>query len=311
MLISTNFQKWLYTNIHTANRMTEEVSPRFSRFDEWSTTDMVEAMHDGQLTAIAAVKPALDNIALAVDAAAAKLRTGGRLIYVGAGTSGRLAVQDGAELGPTFGWPEDRVKFCLAGGMDALITAAEGAEDSIDLGEGQIQSLNTDSHDVVICVAASGRTPFTLAALQMAKASGAMTIGIANNPDTPILDQAEFPILAKTGSEMLAGSTRMNAGTAQKAILNILSTAIMTRLGRVYQGFMVDMIVSNKKLHNRAVNMISSITKCPRKTAEQALNSADSNIKVGIMIAAGAAPQQGRALLEEAGGDLRRALQSL
>ncbi|PHR61474.1 MAG: N-acetylmuramic acid 6-phosphate etherase [Robiginitomaculum sp.] len=287
--------------------MTEEVCQRFVDFDQWSTQDAVEAMYEGQLMAIAAVKPAMRDIALAADQAAHRLGKTGRLIYVGAGTSGRLAVQDGAELGPTFGWPKDRVVFCIAGGTNALTVSIEGAEDSAENGQHQIQNAQTGKNDIVIGVAASGRTPYTLGALQEANKRGAMTIGIANNPNTPLLKDVDYAILAETGSEIIAGSTRMKAGTAQKAVLNMLSTAIMTRLGHVYKGFMVDMVVSNKKLEGRALNMICDITQCSTATARASLKSANENIKTATLIALGHDLESAERIINQANGNLRAA----
>ena len=290
--------------------MTEDVSQRFESFDQWSTLDAITAMYEGQLFAIAAIKPALDTIAKAGEAAAQNLGRTGRLVYVGAGTSGRLAVQDGAELGPTFNWPQDRIVFAMAGGMAALTVSAEGAEDVGHEGENYMREVNITSEDVVIGVAASGKTPFTLGALQQAKAMGALTIGICNNPDTPILQTVDYAILAETGSEIVAGSTRMKAGTAQKAILNMLSTAIMTRLDRVYKGYMVDMVASNKKLERRAVNMVCDITKCSREIAVTSLAKSGQNIKLAVLIAMGETPDASRALLDKENGNLRQALES-
>lgn len=288
--------------------MTENVSQRFSDFDQWSTQGMVDAMYEGQLVAIAAIKGALEDIALAAEEAAPRLGEKGRLIYVGAGTSGRLGVQDGAELGPTFGWPEERMVFCIAGGLDAMIVSAEGAEDDFEDGVREMQDAKVGPHDIVIGIAASGNTPYTLGAIKEAKSRGAMTIGIANNPATRLLEESEYSILAETGSELIAGSTRMKAGTTQKAILNMLSTAIMSKLGRIYKGLMVDMIVSNKKLEGRAVSMIEDITKCSPETARTALKAADKNIKVAVLISMGASLEDSQNILKEAEGNLRNAL---
>ncbi len=291
--------------------MTEDICQRFVDFDQWSTPETIAAMYEGQLMALAAVKPAILDIANAADQAALKLGKTGRLIYVGAGTSGRLAIQDATELGPTFGWAQDRIVFCIAGGLQALTESAEGAEDDFDDGQTQIRNANVGKHDVVIGVAASGKTPFTLGALQEANAMGALTIGIANNPKTPILQDVDHAILAETGSEILAGSTRMKAGTAQKVILNMLSTAIMTRLGRVYKGFMVDMIVSNKKLEDRAISIICSITDCSKQTAQTALKRANKNIKTAILIALGQNLVGAKEILSQSDGNLRSALAKL
>ena len=217
---------------------TETVDPRYADLDRWPTALAVEAMLEGQMAAIAALKDQSGAIAAAADAAAARLREGGRLVYVGAGTSGRVAVQDGVELTPTYSWPDERLVFLLAGGMDALAHSAEGAEDDDAAARAEIAAADIGQNDVVIGVAASGRTPYAVAAIDAARAAGALTIGLANNPGTPLLAGAEHPILADTGSEIVAGSTRMKAGTAQKVALNLLSTAIMLRLGRVYRGLM-------------------------------------------------------------------------
>ncbi len=291
--------------------MTENVSQRFVDFDQWSTRDTIEAMYEGQLTAIAAIKTAVGDISRAAEDAANRLGKKGRLIYVGAGTSGRLAVQDGAELTPTFGWPQDRIVFCIAGGMSALTVSSEGAEDDYDNGATQMKKAAIGKDDVIFCVAASGKTPFTLGALNEANARGAMTVGISNNSDTPILEDATHAILVETGSELIAGSTRMKAGTTQKAILNMLSTAIMARLGRIYKGLMVDMIVSNKKLEGRAINMICDITDCSADVASSSLKKANLNIKAAVLITLGESPASSENLLAQAGGNLRKALTNI
>jgi N-acetylmuramic acid 6-phosphate etherase len=288
--------------------MTEVVSQRFGDFDQWSTRDMVDAMYEGQLAAMASIKAAIEELATATQKAADRLGGQGRLVYVGAGTSGRLAIQDGAELGPTFGWSQDRLVFCMAGGMKALTVSSERAEDNAGDGCEQIRAANVGKDDVVIGVAASGRTPYTLGALSEASTRGALTIGIINNPDTPIASVVDHALLAQTGCELIAGSTRMKAGTSQKVILNILSTAIMTRLGRVYKGFMVDMVVSNKKLEDRAVGMICQITGCSPSVAKPALKTANLNIKTAVLIALGSSVAQSERILAEADGNLRRAL---
>ncbi len=291
--------------------MTEDVSPKFEGFDQWPVKDMVAAMHDGQITAIAALGPALEAIARAAEIAAERLGSQGRLIYVGAGTSGRIAVQDGAELGPTFSWPLERTVFCMAGGMSALTVSAEGAEDILEDGTAAMRSENISKHDVVFGVAASGKTPFTLGALQEANKRGALTIGIANNADTPILAEAEHPILVETGSEIIAGSTRMKAGTAQKIVLNMISTAIMTKRGHVYNGLMVDMIASNKKLEIRAVNMVGDITGCSKGEAVTALQSANQHIKTACLVALGQSLENSKQVLQSTNGNLRGALEAI
>ena len=290
---------------------TETVDPRFAEIDSWSSEAAIEAMLEGQLSAIASIKGQVRGIASASEAAAERLLAGGRLIYVGAGTSGRIAVQDGVELGPTFGWPADRLGFVLAGGLAALAHSAEGAEDDAGDAVRQIAELLLTTSDVVIGVAASGHTPFTVAAIEAARALGALTVAIANNAGSPLAAAAEHAIDAETGSEVVAGSTRMKAGTAQKAVLNLLSTAAMIRCGRVYRGLMVDMVVSNDKLRRRAQAMVSQLAACPGDVAIAALAAADDDIKTAVLIAMGQNRSAARGILEVHGDNLRRALESI
>src|SRR5687768_15385246 len=199
---------------------TERPSPRYTNIDLWEPADILDAMIEGQLAAVAAVRavrPALERAAIATEAL---LKEGGRLIYVGAGTSGRLAVQDGAELMPTFSWPRERLVLLMAGGAAAFTQSIEGAEDQAAQGIHLVREHNVDAKDVLVAVAAGGTTPFTLACLREAKSLGALTIGIANNRGTPLLRESDFPIWLDTGSEPIAGSTRLIAGTAQKVALN-------------------------------------------------------------------------------------------
>ena len=288
---------------------TETISARYAGLDLWPTGEAVLAMAEGQMAAAAAVQSQAQAIADAADAAAARLRDGrGRLIYIGAGTSGRVAVQDGVELGPTYSWESERVVYALAGGMEALLSSVEGAEDDEATGADAVRRLAPSPSDVAIGVAASGRTPYTLAALRTAAEAGALTVGVASNPATPLLAAAAHPILLDTGPEIVAGSTRMKAGTAQKIALNLLSTAIMLRLGRVYDGLMVDMRVSNRKLGHRALAMVERIAGVGPEAADQALAQADGRIKVAVLIAMGANPSHAAKLLRETGDDLREAI---
>src|SRR5262245_3156189 len=189
----------------------------------------------------------------------ARLKDRGRLIYAGAGTSGRLAVQDGAELMPTFSWPPERLLLLIAGGNEALIQAVEGAEDQTEHAIALVKSHGICPKDVLIAVAASGSTPFTLACLRGAKKAGALTIGVANNAGAPLLLESDHPILLDTGVEPIAGSTRMKAGTAQRITLNLLSSLLMIRLGRVYEGLMVDVQATNRKLAKRSEEMLTHL----------------------------------------------------
>jgi len=287
---------------------TETADPRFADVARWPTLSAVEAMLDGQLAAIAALKGQTGTIAAAAEAAATRLRKGGRIVYVGAGTSGRLAVQDGVELVPTYNWPTDRLVFLLAGGTAAMTRSVEGAEDDVDAARTEVLAAAVGPDDVLIAVAASGRTPYAVAALALAREHGALTIAIANNPATPLLTQADHAIVADTGSEIIAGSTRMKAGTAQKAALNILSTAIMLRCGLVYRGLMVNMRASNDKLRHRARQMVATLANTDETRAADALARADDDLRQAVLIACGLTPHDAADRLAGAGGDLGKAL---
>jgi N-acetylmuramic acid 6-phosphate etherase len=286
---------------------TERPSPRFSTIDVWSPSEILDAMIEGQFAAVAAVhaaRPAIERAALAVEQ---RLTDGGRLIYAGAGTSGRLAVQDGAELIPTFSWPLDRLLLFIAGGQKALIRAVEGAEDEIDHALGLVRRHEIGADDVMIAVAASGTTPFTVACLRGAKERGALTIGIANNRNTPLLDLAEHPIWLNTGPEAIAGSTRMKAGTAQRTALVLLSSLVMIRLGRIYDGLMVDLQAVNKKLVQRSENILSQLTGCTNGAAREALLRAEGSVKIALLLLEGCELKEARAMLDRTGGRLRAA----
>ena len=290
---------------------TELVSDRFGGIDSWSAEDAVDAMIEGQLSAVAAIRPLSPLIAKAAMAAAARLSERGRLIYVGAGTSGRVAAQDGVELHPTYGWPNERLVYIVAGGLSALVESVEGAEDDAEAGASEMERLGIDENDVVIGVAASGKTPFTLAALEVAHQKGALTIGIVNNQDAPLLEVSEFGLVANTGSEIVAGSTRMKAGTAQKAILNILSTTIMLRLGKVYKGLMVNMLISNQKLRNRGAEIVHLLCGISMDKADAALTQAGDNIPTAVLIGFGAEKERAEALLEQHQGHLGESIHTL
>jgi N-acetylmuramic acid 6-phosphate etherase len=267
--------------------LTEHISPRFVDLDSWTTSDMIQALYDGQLVACAAVSAALPAINAAVDDAVMALKRGGRLVYVGAGTSGRIAIQDGAELRPTYDWPSDRLVFVMAGGMQAVLQSVEGAEDDEAKGTEAIAAAEINQNDVVIAVAASGTTPFTLGALRSAGARGALTIAVANNPGAPLFEMARHRILIETGTEVLAGSTRMQAGTAQKIVLNLFSTAVMVRLGRVYRGLMVSMRASNAKLLRRAEVIVCQLVGCGENDAAKFVERAEGDVKIAVLLGLG------------------------
>ena len=287
---------------------TEDISDRYADLDLWATGDAVHAMLEGQVAAVAAVESQAARIADAAEQAAKRLRgSEGRLIYVGAGTSGRIAMQDGVELGPTFDW--DRVDFLLAGGPDAFRSSVEGAEDDTKAAEDEMRSLAPTSADVVVGVAASGRTAYTLAAVRTAAATGALTVGVASNAGTPLLDAVDHPILLDTGAEVIAGSTRMKAGTAQKIALNLFSTAVMLRLGRVHMGLMINMRLSNRKLRDRAVKIVSQAAGVDDSIAASALEQAGNDMKLAVLIALGRSREEGVASLRAADGNLRTAIE--
>lgn len=290
---------------------TETHDPRYADLDLWPTTVAVEAMLEGQMAAIAAIQSQTGLIAAAAEAAAARLGETGRLVFVGAGTSGRLAVQDGTELYPTFGWPMERMVFLMAGGTSALTQAYEGAEDDVDAARSDLNARAITPGDVVIGVAASGRTPYTVAAITQARTAGALTIAIANNAGSALAAAAEHAIVAVTGSEIVAGSTRMKAGTAQKAVLNLVSTAIMIRLGLVYEGRMVAMRISNAKLLHRGRAMVADIANVDAARAALALEAADNDIRLGVIVALGVPVADARTALAQNGGNLRTVLRDL
>lgn len=287
---------------------TEDTDPAFADLDQWDTARALEKLHESQIAAVAAVGPALPHLARAVDAAARRLSAGGRLIYAGAGTSARIAVQDGAELLPTFGWPADRVAFVVAGGEEALLRPVENAEDGANAAGARIVELGVGAKDVLIAVAASGETPFTIAALRAAKARGALAIGVASNAGTTLITEADHGILLATGAEPVSGSTRMKAGTAQKVALNLFSTMAMVRMGRVYRGLMVDMIATNEKLRRRAVRMVASLDGCSEAEAASALAAAGGDLKAAVLVRRGFDVAAARALLGRHGGRLRDAM---
>jgi N-acetylmuramic acid 6-phosphate etherase len=289
---------------------TEETSARTRDLDLWDTAEAAEALWEGQMTAIAALRPALPALSGAADAAAGRLAAAaGRLIYAGAGTSGRLAALDAAELPPTFDWPRARIALLIAGGTASLLTAAEGAEDQTAAARAGLAEMAAGPADVLIALAASGGTPFSVTAAVTARARGVLTIAIANSAGAPLLEAAEHTILIETGAEAIAGSTRMKAGTAQKAALTLLSTLIMIRLGRIHEGRMIEMRPTNAKLLARARRMVAELTGCDSATAEATLDRAGGSTKLAsLMILRALDRGAAEALLSRHAGILRQAL---
>src|SRR5262249_16039264 len=287
---------------------TEGLSSRYAGIDLWQADEIVDAMIEAQFAAVGAARAARHALQQAAIAMEARLRFRGRLVYAGAGTSGRLAGQDGRVLISTSSWSEELLVLLMAGGSAALLRAVEGAEDEASLARHLVQQHLIDRNDVLVAVAASGTTPFTLGCLREAKARGALTIAIANNPGTPLLAEADHPILLDTGAEPIARSTRLKPATPQKIALNVLSSVLMILLGRVYQGLMVDVQTSNRKLVRRSEDMLVRLTACSHEAAREALRRANGSVKLAVLLLNGCGVDEGTRLIEQANGRLREAL---
>ena len=288
---------------------TETPDPRHADLDLYSTVDLVSVLVDDQTNAVDAVKAAVPGIARAVDAAVPRIEAGGRLIYVGAGTSGRLGVLDSVELYPTFSWPHERAVALLAGGADAMFVAVEGAEDDLPMGAADLREHHPGPNDVVLLLAASGGTPYVLGALRAARKAGCLTIGLANNPGAPVVNEAEIGITLDTGPEVISGSTRLKAGSSQKMALNTFSSALMVRLNKVYGNLMVDLKPTNAKLVGRAVRLTMFATGADESAAREVLEKCNFHVKVAVVaLTKNTSIDQARGLLEGAQGSVRRAL---
>ena len=289
--------------------VSEGRNPRTMDIDLMSSLDIVTTMNAEDHSVADAVAQTLPQVARAVDAIVTAFNAGGRLVYVGAGTSGRLGVLDASECPPTVGVPPGMVVGLIAGGLDALVNASEGAEDRTDMGAADLSNIGFSARDVLVGIAVSGRTPYVIGALDYAKAQGAVTVALTCNPDSPIARLAGISIAPLVGPEVITGSTRLKSGTAQKLVLNMLSTASMVRIGKTYGNLMVDMIASNGKLVARAARMVSQATGCTLGEAEAALaRSADDSKLAILMILTGDDPDTARRKLAAAGGVLRRAI---
>lgn len=265
--------------------LTEKPNPRSTNIDQLPTLEILQVMNDEDASVATAVRRALPAIAQAVDTITDRLRRGGRLIYVGAGTSGRLGMLDAVECVPTFSTPPELVQAVIAGGQAALTRAIEGAEDSAEDGRDAVRVLGVNVRDTVVGIAASGTTPFVIGALEAARHAGAATVAIACNEPAPVLDAAEIRIAALVGPEIIAGSTRLKAGTAQKLILNMLSTGSMIRLGKVYGNLMVDVMVTNQKLAERAQRLVMQIAGVSKDEAARLLQQTGNRVKPAIVMA--------------------------
>jgi N-acetylmuramic acid 6-phosphate etherase len=288
---------------------TETPAQDHAQLDQYPTTELVNVLVDDQINAVNAVRAAAPRIAAAVTAALPRMEAGGRLVYVGAGTSGRLGVLDSVELYPTFSWPHGRAVALLAGGTDAMFVAVEGAEDDLEQGAADIRSVEVGPDDVVLLIAASGGTPYVLGALRAAREVGALTIGFANNTDAPVAKEAEIGVTLDTGSEVISGSTRLKAGTSQKIALNTFSSALMVRLNKVYGNLMVDLKATNAKLVRRAIRLTTFATGADEAAARAVLEECGFHVKVAIVaLSKNTSVEQARALLDSARGSVRQAL---
>lgn len=292
--------------------MTEQNNPSTRQIDQYEIRQILELINREDQTVPLAVARELDDISKAVEGIVACLKKGGRMVYVGAGTSGRLGILDASECVPTYGTSPELVTGVIAGGSSAIVNPSEGAEDSVQQGAADMAQKNISQNDAVIGIAASGRTPYVLAALQEANRRGAFTVGVCNNKNSALSKVAKVTIEAETGPEVVMGSTRMKAGTAQKLILNMLSTCSMIKLGKVYENYMVDMCASNEKLHARACRMIRLMLDVDEQTANNALKAAGGRLKVAIlMLKGGVSAEKAAQLLEENSDILRLALEML
>lgn len=286
--------------------LTESQNPRTTDIDSLPTLEIVQRINDEDAKIAAAVQQVLPQIAQAVDAIAERMARGGRLIYVGAGTSGRLGILDAVECVPTFNTDPSQVVGLIAGGYGAIVRSVEGAEDDADGGRADVLALALTPEDAVVGIAASGRTPYVLGALAAATEIGALTVGISCNVPAAVLDAAQIAIGVPVGPEVITGSTRMKAGTAQKLVLNMLSTATMVRLGKVYGNLMVDVRATNEKLVDRARRIVAQIAAVPYEEAARLLDASGDEVKVAIVMAKrGVAADEAARLLESAGGRLR------
>ena len=288
---------------------TEQVLPAAGDLDRMSSLEIARLMNEEDATVAAAVRSALPQIARAIDVVAAGLREGGRLIYVGAGTSGRLGALDASEIPPTFNTDPRTVQFIMAGGPKALGASTEASEDDTALAVAEIKKRKPGKHDVVLGIATSGRTPFTIAAVEYARRRGSRTIALTCNRNSPLERATDFAIVTEVGPEVLAGSSRMKAGTAHKMVLNMISTGAMVRLGYVYGNLMVNVWTKNEKLVQRAIRIVEQATGADHETAARALKESGNRTPVAVvMLAAGATRSKASGALKKSKGHVREAI---
>ncbi|HEI7950025.1 N-acetylmuramic acid 6-phosphate etherase [Proteus sp. G2609] len=295
--------------IDLSNLVTESRNHHSEHIDTLSTLEMLKVINNEDKKVPFAVEATLPHIARLVDKVVTAFSQGGRLIYCGAGTSGRLGILDASECPPTYGTPHDMVIGLIAGGHKAILQAVENAEDNVQLGAEDLRQLNFNAKDVLVGIAASGRTPYVIGALEYARSLGAVTGAISCNPDSPIAQRADIAITPIVGPEVVTGSSRMKAGTAQKLVLNMITTGAMIKMGKVFGNLMVDVEATNAKLIERQIRIVMQATECERATAEQALAQCRRHCKTAIlMILAGVNAQQATQLLAQNKGFIRQAL---
>ncbi|ENN8404226.1 TPA: N-acetylmuramic acid 6-phosphate etherase [Proteus mirabilis] len=295
--------------IDLSNLVTESRNHHSEHIDTLSTLEMLKVINNEDKKVPFAVEATLPHIARLVDKVVTAFSQGGRLIYCGAGTSGRLGILDASECPPTYGTPHDMVIGLIAGGHKAILQAVENAEDNVQLGAEDLRQLNFNAKDVLVGIAASGRTPYVIGALEYARSLGAVTGAISCNPDSPIAQRADIAITPIVGPEVITGSSRMKAGTAQKLVLNMITTGAMIKMGKVFGNLMVDVEATNAKLIERQIRIVMQATECERATAEQALAQCQRHCKTAIlMILAGVDAQQATQLLAQNKGFIRQAL---
>ncbi|EFB72855.1 MULTISPECIES: N-acetylmuramic acid 6-phosphate etherase [Providencia] len=295
--------------IDLSKMVTESRNTASMDIDQLSTIEMLKVINDEDKKVPVAVEKTLPQIAQLVDKVAEAFLNGGRLIYSGAGTSGRLGILDASECPPTYGTPHEQVIGLIAGGHQAIFRAVENAEDKPDLGEQDLKDIHFNSKDILVGIAASGRTPYVLGALKYAYSVGATTASISCNPDSPVSQAADIAITPVVGPEVVTGSSRMKAGTAQKLILNMITTGAMIRIGKVFGNLMVDVEATNAKLIERQTRIVMEATECDRNTAELALQQCDRHCKTAIlMILSGLNADEARQLLANNNGFIRTAL---
>jgi N-acetylmuramic acid 6-phosphate etherase len=291
---------------------TEQQNRSSANFDTKSALEIAQIINAEDAKVAAAVKRALPNVAKAIEAIAHALSNGGRLIYVGAGTSGRIAAIDASECPATFNADPHQVQYVMAGGPRALASAAEFNEDSRELGAADIAKRRPTRNDVIVGIAASGRTPYTIAAVEYAKSRGAVTVGISCNKDSQLGRVADIEIEVEVGPEVVSGSTRMKAGTAQKLVCNMLTTGAFTRLGYVYGNLMVNVHLKNKKLAERGINILMRATGVDRASAEKALKIASNHVPVALVsLKTGVTVMEAQQRLEAVQGNVRRAIEEM